>query len=190
MNDMKALRGGGVANHRRKTGYRHPHRHVHGRSGREGPDTGHGRGEPYPYGPVSGLASGDSATVNEDGTLNLKGPQGNVWGGLKWVCDINRFIRGGTVTVSAEGLPTGSEVMLRFNDRNDSAHSFIYPARDGYASTGVVPSDAKAVFVAVRRAGKYVDLNAARVSIMVNEGETALPWVRPDVTNAPGESMS
>lgn len=144
------------------------------------------------YGPVSGLASGDSATVNDDGTLNLKGPQkyGNVWNGLKWVCDIGRFTRGGTVTVSAEGLPVNIEVILRFDDKSDSAHTFIYPARGENASTGVVPADAKTVFVAVRRHGKDSDLTSARVAIMVNEGGVALPFARPDVTNASGGAMS
>lgn len=140
------------------------------------------------YGPAGNLHSGDSATVNEDGTLKINGTvkQGNNWDGIKWACDISKFTPGTTITISADGLPATLETFIRFDDNNDAAHTLIYPAREGYASTGVVPAGAKTVLMAIRRKGVTSDFNAARVAVMVNEGETALPWVRPDVTNVGG----
>lgn len=79
-----------------------------------------------------------------------------------------------------------SEVLLRFNDTADAANTFLFPARGDYKSSGVVPSGIKSVFMGIRRAGKTSDLTSNHVAVMVNEGDTALPWERPDVTDAVG----
>lgn len=143
------------------------------------------------YGPVSGLSTGDAATVNDDGTLNVTGIMMQAsWAGIKWQCDITRFTRGSTFTISADGLPENTEVIVRFDDMSDEAHSFIYPSRNNFKAGGVVPADAKSVFMALRRYNLPCDMTSPRVAIMVNAGDAVLPFERPDVTDAVGGAMS
>ncbi|KAA8820269.1 hypothetical protein CSQ85_00180 [Bifidobacterium rousetti] len=130
------------------------------------------------YGPATGF-NGDKATVNEDGTLNLTGTAATGWTGLKWEQDIAAFPPGTTFTLGCYDLPDELEIMLQFNGNTAATHMFTSPARNSFKPTGVVPADAKTVFMAIRRHNTASDFTVTNVKPMCNTGSTLLPFEAP-----------
>lgn len=142
------------------------------------------------YGPATGNGN-DTSTVEDDGTIRLAGTGSHSgWDGLKWVQDVEAFPIGQSFQIGCDDLPDGIEMVVRFNDNTDNAHTFVYPARTSSKSGGVVPADAKTVFMALRRNNTNTDMTARHVKPMCNLGDTLLPFEKPDNTSWRGVSMS
>ncbi|KAA8827251.1 hypothetical protein [Bifidobacterium myosotis] len=139
------------------------------------------------YGPATGLA-GDTATVNEDGTLTLSGADvANSWNGVAWDQDTAKFKPGTRFTLSCDGLGPGMEMLLQFNSSISSGNIFTVPARGGYTSSGTAPATVNTVRLVIRRISGSTPVElTGTVKPMCNLGDKPIPWVKPDDTNTPG----
>ncbi|NEG56117.1 hypothetical protein [Bifidobacterium platyrrhinorum] len=133
------------------------------------------------YGPAE--ASNLKATVTADGSLDLSSAGDvEVGRGVQWELDMSMLI-GRTVTLSYEGsVPSAMIASVRKADTTGGAS--VYQGKNNQSFT--VDASMKTLILRVYKGGSTAGPVSGNLKITLNEGTTALPWMRPDDTTLAG----
>lgn len=129
------------------------------------------------YGPAEG--NGLTATVNNDGSLHVKGTASGQWAGIRWTfpCPVH-----GAVTLSRPASIDGLTVSVKCLDaKGGQLGAQINTGNAGTVPAGTVSLRFEILATEVTPTEKNGDLR-----VQLESGDTAHDWMKPDNTSLKG----
>lgn len=133
------------------------------------------------YGPAS--ANGLTATVNNDGSLHVKGTASSQWAGIRWTfpCPVH-----GAVTLSRPTSIDGLTVSVKCLD----AKGGQLGAQINTGNAGTIPAGTVSLRFEILCNEATPTAKDGDFRIQLESGDTAHDWMKPDNTSLTGGGMS